>query len=237
MLPDESIYCEQGVIGVHVGSPALGSSSSRYESAAVTSSTELLRIMMRSRVFDRRAGILFRQGTPCSSGLVAVHMACQALATGECDTALAGGVMLMTSPETMHYEEQWLTSKRGHCFAFDERADGFVRGEGRGMLQLKRLDDAIRDGDRILAVARGSAVTSDGQSERLTAPSTVMQQGASRLALARADVVAGQIGSGRGTRRGNTDRRSDRIHLDQHRIWPRSRPVRLGVGENPFWAL
>lgn len=132
--------------------------------------------------------------TLCSSGLVAVHTAAQALANGECDTALAGGVMLMVSPETLHYEAQWLMSKRGGCFAFDERADGYVRGEGCGMLLLKRLDDARRDGDRVLAVIRGSAVTCDGQSERLTAPSSQMQQEAFRLALARAEVEPAHVG-------------------------------------------
>lgn len=132
--------------------------------------------------------------TLCSSGLVAVHEAARALSAGECEMALAGAVMLMTSPETLHYEAQWLTSKQGRCFAFDERADGFVRGEGCGMVLLKRLDDARRDGDRVLAVIRGSAVTSDGQSERMTAPSTVMQQEAARLALARAGVGPADVG-------------------------------------------
>lgn len=132
--------------------------------------------------------------THCSSGLVAVHSAARALLAQECDMALAGGVMLMTAPETLHYEAQWLTSRRGKCYAFDERADGFVRGEGCGMVLLKRYADALADGDRILALLRGSAVTSDGQSERLTAPSTLMQQEAFRLALQRAGVEPGDVG-------------------------------------------
>ncbi|MGW5401549.1 SDR family NAD(P)-dependent oxidoreductase [Streptomyces sp. NPDC003952] len=132
--------------------------------------------------------------THCSSGLVAVHTAAQALAAGECDMALAGGTMLMTSPESMHAEAPWLTSKRGKCFAFDGRADGFVRGEGCGMLLLKRHRDAVADGDRILAVLRGSAVTCDGQAERLTAPSALMQATASRLALERASVDPADVG-------------------------------------------
>lgn len=130
----------------------------------------------------------------CSSGLVAVHQACQSLSMGESDMALAGAVLLMSSPETMHYEAKWLTSQRGRCFAFDERADGYVRGEGCAVLLLRRLEDAIAQGNRVLAVIRGSAVTCDGQSERLTAPSTVMQQEAFRLALARSGVEAGSVG-------------------------------------------
>ncbi|MEV4742523.1 type I polyketide synthase [Streptomyces sp. NPDC049555] len=132
--------------------------------------------------------------TLCSSGLVAVHQACRALASGECDMALAGAVLLMSSPETMHNEAQWLTSQRGRCFAFDERADGYVRGEGAGMLLFKRLDDAVADGDRVLAVVRGSALSGDGQSERMTAPSTLMQQESYRTALALGRVDAGDVG-------------------------------------------
>ncbi|MEU9716855.1 type I polyketide synthase [Streptomyces sp. NPDC047976] len=132
--------------------------------------------------------------TLCSSGLVAVYQACRALVSGECDMALAGAVLLMSSPETMHYEAKWLTSTRGRCYAFDARADGYVRGEGAGMLLFKRLDDALADGDRVLAVVRGSAVTSDGQTERMTAPSTVMQQEAFRTALSRAGVDARDVG-------------------------------------------
>ncbi|GAA0917616.1 hypothetical protein GCM10009560_13820 [Nonomuraea longicatena] len=132
--------------------------------------------------------------THCSSGLVAVDTACTALATDGCDTALAGGVMLMLSPLTQYLEAPWLLSQRGGCFAFDERADGYVRGEGAGMLLLKRLADARRDGDRVLAVIRGSAVNNDGQSSRLTAPSTVTQQELFRTALARGGVDPAGVG-------------------------------------------
>ncbi|MFD5417333.1 SDR family NAD(P)-dependent oxidoreductase [Streptomyces sp. NPDC127069] len=132
--------------------------------------------------------------TMCSSGLVAVHQACKALAVGECDMALAGASLLMASPETLHYEAKWLTSARGRCYAFDPRADGYVRGEGAGMLLLKRFSEAVADGDRVLAVLRGSAVTSDGQSERMTAPSAMMQERTFRLALADAGVRAEDVG-------------------------------------------
>ncbi|WP_171076222.1 type I polyketide synthase [Streptomyces sp. YIM 121038] len=132
--------------------------------------------------------------TLCSSGLAAVHLACQALAAGECEMALAGASMLMTAPETLHYEAQWLTSATGHSYAFDARADGYVRGEGVGMLLLKPLAAAQADGDRILAVVRGTALSGDGQAERLTAPSTDMQQAAFWAALERGGVDPGDVG-------------------------------------------
>ncbi|MEW2581033.1 type I polyketide synthase [Streptomyces syringium] len=132
--------------------------------------------------------------THCSSGLVALDVACGALTLGECDAALAGGVLLMLSPETHYYEAPLLLSRQGACHAFDARADGYVRGEGAGALFLKRLADARRDGDRVLAVIRGSAVNNDGQSTRLTAPSTEMQQLLFRDAVKNAGVDPGQVG-------------------------------------------
>ncbi|GGT58012.1 beta-ketoacyl synthase N-terminal-like domain-containing protein [Streptomyces purpureus] len=132
--------------------------------------------------------------TMCSSGLVSVHVACSALAAGDCDAALAGAALLMPSPEWLHYEAEWLLSRKGRCYAFDERADGYVRGEGAGVVLLKRLQDAVRDGDRVLAVIRGSAVNADGQSERMTAPSTLVQQDVFRAAVARAGIDPGTVG-------------------------------------------
>ncbi|MFF0416499.1 SDR family NAD(P)-dependent oxidoreductase [Kitasatospora sp. NPDC004745] len=132
--------------------------------------------------------------THCSSGLVAVDSACAALTLGECDTALAGAVLLMLSPQTHVLEAPLLLSGSGACHAFDARADGYVRGEGAGVLVLKRLTDARRDGDRVLAVIRGSAVNNDGQSSRLTAPSTEMQQQVFRAAVERAGIDAGDVG-------------------------------------------
>ncbi|MGW2369476.1 SDR family NAD(P)-dependent oxidoreductase [Streptomyces sp. NPDC001667] len=132
--------------------------------------------------------------THCSSGLVALDTACGALTLGECDAALAGGVLLMLSPETHFYEAPLLLSQRGACHAFDARADGYVRGEGAGVLVLKRLADARRDGDRVLAVIRGSAVNNDGQASRLTAPSTVMQQQLFHRAVEAAGIDAGEVG-------------------------------------------
>ena len=124
--------------------------------------------------------------TACSSSLVAVHLACQALRAGECDTALAGGVSLILSPRTTRsFEQMGMLSRSGRCRTFDAAADGFVRGEGCGMVVLRRLADATRDGDRILAVLRGSAVNHDGRSDGLAAPSPRAQRALLRLALER----------------------------------------------------
>ncbi|GAA0424917.1 type I polyketide synthase [Streptomyces luteireticuli] len=139
-------------------------------------------------------GPVMALNTMCSSGLVAVDTACGALALEECDMALAGAVLLLLSPETHHLEAPLLLSRRGRCYAFDARADGYVRGEGAGMLLLKRLADARRDGDRVLAVIRGSAVNNDGQATRLTAPSTQVQQELFRAAVERAGIDPGDVG-------------------------------------------
>ncbi|MFD8229445.1 SDR family NAD(P)-dependent oxidoreductase [Streptomyces massasporeus] len=133
-------------------------------------------------------------GTHCSAGLVALDTACGALALGRCDAALAGGVLLMLAPQTQYMEAPLLLSRKGACHAFDARADGYVRGEGAGMILLKRLEDARRDGDRVLAVIRGSAVNNDGQVTRLTAPSTEMQQQLFRAAVEQAGIDPGEVG-------------------------------------------
>ncbi|MET8009438.1 type I polyketide synthase [Streptomyces sp. NPDC005271] len=133
--------------------------------------------------------------TACSSSLVAVHLAAQALRAGECDLALAGGVTLMFAPRiTRSFERMGMLSHTGHCHAFDAAADGFVRGEGCGIVVLKRLTDALRDQDRILAVLRGSAVNQDGRSDGLAAPSATAQRALYEQALARAGVDAADIG-------------------------------------------
>ncbi|MBN8898599.1 MAG: type I polyketide synthase, partial [Rhodospirillales bacterium] len=123
--------------------------------------------------------------TACSSSLVAVHLAVQALRRGECALALAGGVNLTLGPgTTTALERLSMLSPDGHCKAFDARADGFVRGEGCGMVVLKRLSDAAASGDRVLAVIRGSAVNQDGRSAGLTAPNGPAQEAVIRAALA-----------------------------------------------------
>lgn len=129
-----------------------------------------------SYLFDLR-GPNVTLDTACSSSLVAVHMAVQSLRSRECDLALAGGVNVMLTPEfTVAASRMHMLAPDGRCKTFDQRADGFVRGEGCGAVVLKRLADAQADGDRILAVIRGSAVNQDGKSNGLTAPNGLAQQ-------------------------------------------------------------
>ncbi|WP_080791800.1 type I polyketide synthase [Corynebacterium pacaense] len=121
-------------------------------------------------VFDFR-GPSISVDTACSSSLVAVHQAIRALRTGEADHAVAGGVNILASPfVTTAFAELGVISPSGRIHAFSDDADGFVRSDGAGVIVLKRVDDAIRDGDEILAVLKGSAVNSDGHSNGLTAP-------------------------------------------------------------------
>lgn len=131
----------------------------------------------------------------CASGLVAVHSACQSLRTGESDVALAGAAMLTLGPEGVIAPALWgVFSPTGRCHAFDAAADGYVRGEGCGVVVLKRLSDAVRDGDRVLAVLRGTAVNQNGRGTRLSAPSESAQIDLYRLALERGGVEAGDVG-------------------------------------------
>ncbi|MFG3510280.1 SDR family NAD(P)-dependent oxidoreductase [Streptomyces sp. NPDC047821] len=133
--------------------------------------------------------------TACSSGLVAVHLACQALRSGECSLALACAVAAGLGPEVTVAESRWeMLSPSGHCYAFDAKADGYVRGEGGGVVVLKLLKDALRDGDRVLAVLRGSAVNQDGRSVRLTAPSATAQAAVFTRALQNAGLRSEEIG-------------------------------------------
>ncbi len=132
--------------------------------------------------------------TACSSSLVAIHQACQALRLGECDLALAGGVNVLLSPATMiTFSQSRMLAPDGRCKTFDAAADGYVRGEGCGVLVIKRLEDAVRDGDHIRAVIRGSAVNQDGASGGLTVPNGVAQQRVITEALQRAGVQASDI--------------------------------------------
>ncbi|MET9293131.1 type I polyketide synthase [Streptomyces sp. NPDC003077] len=131
----------------------------------------------------------------CASGLVAVHTACQSLRAGESDVALAGAVSLTLGPEGVTAPARWgVFSPNGRCRAFDAEADGYVRGEGCGVVVLKRLADARRAGDRVLAVLRGTAVNQNGRGTRLSAPSEPAQIDLYRLALGRAGVEAGDVG-------------------------------------------
>lgn len=132
--------------------------------------------------------------TACSSSLVAVHQACASLRRKECDMALAGGVNLILSPDmTIALSQTRLMAPDGRCKTFDASANGYVRGEGAGLIVLKRLSDALRDGDNVLALIRGSAVNQDGRSNGLTAPNGFAQQAVIYQALENAGISPSQI--------------------------------------------
>nr|AQW44890.1 polyketide synthase [Corallococcus coralloides] len=133
--------------------------------------------------------------TACSSSLVSLHLACESLRNGESTMALAGGVNLILSPEiTLCLCNMQALAGDGRCKTFDAAADGYVRGEGCGILVLKRLSDAQRDGDNILALIRGSAVNHDGASGGLTVPSGPAQQSVIQRALDNARIDPALVG-------------------------------------------
>jgi amino acid adenylation domain-containing protein len=132
--------------------------------------------------------------TACSSSLVAVHLACQALRARECDQALAGGVNVILDPVTVvMLTKLGALAKDGRSKGFDAAADGYGRGEGCGLVVLKRLSDAAAAGDRIIAVIRGSAVNHDGAGAGLTVPNGMAQERLIRKALDAAGVQPNEI--------------------------------------------
>lgn len=155
---------------------------------------------LRGLIAGRLSYVLGLQGpamqldTACSSSLLAVHQACQSLRNRECDLALAGGVNLILAPEQMiGLCQMQAVSPDGRCKPFAAQANGFGRGEGCGVVVLKRYADAVRDGDPIRAVVRGSAVNHDGRSNGLTVPNGLAQESLLRQALSNANVTPEQI--------------------------------------------
>ncbi len=132
--------------------------------------------------------------TACSSALTAVHVACEHILAGRCKSALAGGVTVMITPDGfIGFSQAGMLSPEGKCKAFDASANGFVRGEGAGMVLLKRLSDAIADGDPIHAVIIGSAVNQDGHTNGISLPSPEAQARLVRDACVDAGVEPSQI--------------------------------------------
>ncbi|MFE0649510.1 SDR family NAD(P)-dependent oxidoreductase [Streptomyces sp. NPDC059534] len=133
--------------------------------------------------------------TSCSTSLVALHVACEALLREDCDIALAGGAMIELPQGVGYLHDGGVESMDGHCRPFDARANGTVWSSGGGMVVLKRLGDALRDGDTIRAVVRGTAINNDGATKSgITAPSVTGQTEAARWALARAGVDPRSVG-------------------------------------------
>ncbi len=169
--------------------------------------------------------------TACSSSLSAIHLAVQSLRTGESSLAIAGGVNAIISPErTITFSHARMMAPDGRCKTYDASANGYVRSEGCGIVILKRLSDALADGDRILALIRGTAVNQDGKTNGISAPSSKAQQAVILQALANANIKPEQVNyveaHGTGTSLG------DPIELEAlaavHRDRPKDHPCIIG---------
>jgi len=201
---EDAAVANQDLLGSNTG-VFIGMSSSDYsqlrfhygvdvDAYAGTGNAHSIAANRLSYLFDLK-GPSMAVDTACSSSLVAIHLASQSLKTGECHLAIAGGVNLMLSPElTQTFEMAGMMAQDGRCKTFDADADGYVRGEGCGVVILKCLEDAYRDGDRILGVIKGSAINQDGKSNGLTAPNGLSQQAVIHQALANAGVDSTDIG-------------------------------------------
>ncbi|MFI1851030.1 amino acid adenylation domain-containing protein, partial [Streptomyces sp. NPDC020480] len=222
--------------GVFIGTiasdfPELVADSTGHADPHVATGTAISMVANRLSHTFGWSGPSFAVDTACSSSLVALHQAAMHLRAGEVDAAVVGAANLVLTPDkTRSFARNGMLSPQGVCRTFDEAADGYVRGEGCGVVVLKRLTDAERDGDPVLAVIRGTAVNHTGGSAGfLTAPSRPAQESVLRKALKASGITAGGIGyveaHGTGTQLG------DLIELEAlHAVLGEaaSRPVAVG---------
>ncbi|MCW7538528.1 SDR family NAD(P)-dependent oxidoreductase [Aquabacterium sp. A7-Y] len=183
-------------------------SDARHANAYVASGNSLSMAAGRLSYFYDFNGPSLSIDTACSSSLVAVHEACSRLRQGECRLALAAGVNAILTPHAgINFSRARMLTRERDCHVFDARAQGYVRGEGCGVLVLKRLADALADGDRIHALIKGSAINHDGHSSGLTVPNGSAQEAVIRAALRRAGLTPGDVSyveaHGTGTRLGD----------------------------------
>lgn len=188
----------QGVLGEAPGDPAvLAAAAERVVQTRPFSATGLLANMSAATISQQfgLTGPAFSVDAACSSALIALHSAIGALRAGEIDVALAGGAYLCLTPEHhIAFSRIGAMSKQGRCLPFDARADGFVQGEGGAIVMLKRLDDALRDGDPIRAVVHGTALNNDGGGDGPMAPVKSGQIDVIRRAWRDAGVDPAQLG-------------------------------------------
>ena len=192
-----------GLIGLYAGASGnlgwmhrvMQASGTLADYYSVTSLTESGYLATRVAHRLDLTGPAISTNTTCSTSLVNIHLACQALIAGECDIALAGAVSVSIDNKGYLHQENMVLSPDGQCRPFDAGANGTASGEGCGVLVLKRLDDALADNDTILAIVKGSAINNDGQRKvGFTAPSSEGQARVIRSALERAEVDADTIG-------------------------------------------
>jgi len=187
-------YSYEGLIGFYAGAglnhywEGLASFSGKSAEVGKWTSNQLVDkdyMTMRISYALNLIGPSFSMYTACSTSLVAIHLACQAILNGECDLALAGGITLMLPQKTGYiYQEGMILSPEGHCRAFDAEAKGTITGSGAGIVLLKRLEDAAADRDHIYALVKGSAINNDGiRKSGFTAPSIEGQVEVIREAL------------------------------------------------------
>ncbi|MGH9663431.1 MAG: beta-ketoacyl synthase N-terminal-like domain-containing protein, partial [Bryobacteraceae bacterium] len=196
-LPSGSLY--EKPVGVFAGvtcfdhAMLLGGKAGQFGAYAGTGSA-LNAVAGRLSYLLGLTGPCMAVDTACSSSLVCLHLACQSLRAGECEAALVGGVHLVLSAGVMvTFSQARMLSPDGLSKTFDASADGYSRGEGCGVVVLKRLSDALREGDHILGVIRGTAVGHSGPSGGLTVPSAAAQQAVIRQALVQAGVQPAEV--------------------------------------------